>query len=174
MISIGILLLGTIGAVVAYQSRTTEFTLVGELPANLRLELMVSYEPKAGTDDCVTRKKVQPYKMYLFREVAKQTTDSHYQLTIPTFIKAEGCYLPIRSIKVTAHGQYGEYISYGKTYPKESMEQFAAFFSFFDTDKAEFLAAQPDQYRALCGWTFRILPKGLVKILSCREADKQW
>ena len=162
------------GAGIAYAQRTTNFELKGELPAQIQLNLKVKYEPREGSNECVISKKIKRYDMYLHPEIARQEKDSIYQLKIPTFLRVKGCYLPIRSINIAAIGKYGEYVSYGEKYNKEDTEQFAASIGFYNARDEKLLNKQPTKYRSLCQWYFRIMPEGLVKILTCKAPDEEW
>lgn len=174
LVILALLMITIISGGVVYAKRTTYFTLTGEVPAHIKLVLKVRYEPKQGTDECVTNKKIKRYDMYLNPETVRQEQDSTYQLTLPTFLRVKGCYLPIRSVNIEALGKYGEYMLYGKKYDKESGERFAAGIGFYDARDEKLLDKQPLHYRSLCQWTFRIMPEGLIKILICRAPDGQW
>ncbi len=150
------------------------FILQGEQPAQIKLQLKVRYEPNAGTDSCVSLRNIRKSKMYRYLETARQDTDGRYKLAIPTAITVEGCDLPIRSINIEALGKYGEEIRYGKKYDKEDGDRFAAGIGFFTLSDERLLDEQVTHYRSLCEWTFRIMPKGLIKILICKMPDEQW
>lgn len=174
LVILALLMITIISGGVFYAKRTTYFTLTGEVPAQIKLVLKVRYEPKQGTDECVIHKKIKSYDMYLNPETVWQEQDSTYQLTLPTFLRVKGCFLPIRSVNIEALGKYGEYMLYGKKYDKEDGDRFAASIGFYDARDEKLLDKQPLYYRSLCQWTFRIMPEGLVKILNCKAPNEQW
>lgn len=152
------------------------FTIVGEVPTTFRLDI-ISYYQRDRVDECL-RYSAAAGRKISYQTGIKQTinvpNNGHYQVKVSTSYHAEGCHLPIQSVKIIAFGHYG------KNLQENSMEQWGASLSLVDSAQLEitaphFMQGQPKTYRSACTWFFRLMAdNSLLKMLNCYAADEQW